>query len=165
MAEKQSITNYDKYLKRIKGYIFAITFVLEIIVICSGIALILLAVFDKKEATNNQVDVLLLLIGVGILIFGSFLVFISYFAGMAVVGSALDVKYIRNKMYEIDNRNLFATFNKNDGLGNVKTGTCDICKKKNTEVVYCEVTNEDGKFYKYVCTDCLKKNQDSSEKE
>lgn len=180
MDKSKAITSYDKYLKIVKICVVIACVLLAVLIFIS--AIVLFATSQKVVGvpgryytqTEVETDVVKIVSGVLILIFGPVAVYLSYAFSMAIISFALDLKFVRNNLYEIDNTKLCLDFgllkrsnetseyngynagsplnNKND----TEQGVCALCGKK-SNVTYCKIVDSMGTRYRCICADCMSK--------
>lgn len=113
MTEKEVICNYDEYLRKAKTLAKTVCGIM--VVLSIAFAIFMFATCQETQGTGlraeTQTNVVKIVYGVLLLVFGPLIAYINYFLNMALVGAALDLKYIRNKLYEKSNRNLITDFN------------------------------------------------------
>ncbi|MDD7214990.1 MAG: hypothetical protein PUH90_06785 [Clostridia bacterium] len=194
MEKSNAITKYDKYLKVVKICVAVFCILFAIFVLLS--AIVLFATSEEVVEvpgyynthgyythTEVKTNVVKIVSGVLILIFGPVIIYLSYAFSMAIISFALDLKFVRNNLYEIDNTKLCLDFgllkrsnetseyngynagsplnNKND----TEQGVCALCGKK-SNVTYCKIVDSMGTRYRRICADCMAKtNAIPSEKE
>lgn len=181
MDKSKAITSYDKYLKIVKICVVIACVLLAVLIFIS--AIVLFATSQKVVGvpgryytqTEVETDVVKIVSGVLILIFGPVIIYLSYAFSMAIISFALDLKFVRNNLYEIDNTKLCLDFgllkrsnetseyngynagsplnNKND----TEQGVCALCGKKSNVVTYCRIVDPMGTRYRCICADCMSK--------
>lgn len=181
MDKSKAITSYDKYLKIVKICVVIACVLLAVLIFIS--AIVLFATSQKVVGvpgryytqTEVETDVVKIVSGVLILIFGPVAVYLNYVYSMAIISFALDLKFVRNNLYKIDNTNLYLDFgllkrsnetseyngynagsplnNKND----TEQGVCALCGKKSNVVTYCRIVDPMGTRYRCICADCMSK--------
>lgn len=111
MKENELICNYDVYLRKAKRVAKIMRGL--IIVISIAFAVFMFATCNKTQGsfTKTEADSAKIVYGFLFLIFGPLVAYINYVINMTLVSVALDLKYIRNKLYKIDNVPLIAEFN------------------------------------------------------
>ncbi|MDY4186984.1 MAG: hypothetical protein SOX77_03915 [Candidatus Borkfalkiaceae bacterium] len=113
MTEKEVICNYDEYLRKAKTIAKTVCGIM--IVLSIAFAIFMFATCLETQGSGyyvkTETNVVKIVYGVLLLIFGPLISYINYFLNMALVGAALDLKYIRNGLYKIENADLITEFN------------------------------------------------------
>lgn len=182
MDKSKAITSYDKYLKIVKICVVIACVLLAVLIFIS--AIVLFATSQKVVGvpgryytqTEVETDVVKIVSGVLILIFGPVAVYLNYVYSMAIISFALDLKFVRNNLYKIDNTNLYLDFgllkrssetsdyNGSDTAAHLKDesdteqgAVCALCGKKSNVVTYCRIVDPMGTRYRCICADCMSK--------